>query len=126
LKEPWEQAKATWRLPDCLRERTTSCDVYAIDFDGDASPELLVISVRTRGEPTIFKLSAQGHWDIAATLPSALSNCPAFRQGLQGGNYRLVPSRTKALEIAGQRLEFAHETPELDCPSDAKASSTKP
>ncbi len=115
----WAEDKDPWRLPTCLRSRTESCDVYPMDLDGSGNVSLLVIAQNSaNGQASVFAQEPDGHWRVAATLANNLSACAALREKLQTGQYRLLTSLMKDIEIGGKRIPL-HAVPDPTSNCDA-------
>lgn len=107
MTQNWVKHPNDWEIPACLKQKTATCDVYLMDFDGDQQAELLVIGQnRSSGQAALFAQKPDASWHVAATLPNGLANCALFREKLQSGDYSLVPPRLKELEVAGTRIRL--------------------
>ena len=118
--QDWSSDTNQWQLPACLRNRTSSCDVYPIDFDGSGKVSLLVIpqgSDDGQGAK-VFTQENDGRWRVAATLSNNLARCAALRDKLQSGDYRLIAPRLKDIEIGGKRIALS-PVPDIESKCDA-------
>lgn len=105
MKESWSRYERSWELPLCLTRQRNTCDAYLIDFDGDNRPEVLLIGTERHIGTSILKEAKDGHWTVAASLPTDLAGCESLREKMQAGEFQTVPTRLKDLEIGGQRIE---------------------
>lgn len=107
LAQDWGKDANTWRVPNCLKNRGFSCDVYAIAFDTDAKDAWLVVSQGAdSNQAAVFELAPDARWHMVATLPPDFAKCALFRDKLQVGEFSMVASRQKDLEIAGRRIRL--------------------
>lgn len=105
VTQDWSKDSAPWRLPTCLKNRTTQCDVYPIDLDGDNKSLLLVIEPNTDGgQAALFAQAPDASWRLTALLPHDFARCALFRDKLRTGEFSLVAPELKDLEIAGRRI----------------------
>lgn len=118
LTQDWRKEAIPWRLPDCFRNRSTVCDVYAIQSGTEPKTSLLVVGQdRDRAQAALFTQGLDARWRLTAVLPHDFAKCAVFRDKLRSGEFALVPPTLKDLEIAGRRIRFAPvDDPGANCP----------
>ncbi len=118
LTQDWRKEPNPWRLPTCFRNRSTVCDVYAIESDAESKSRLLVVGQdRDSSRAALFAQGPDARWHLLAMLPHDFANCVLFREKLRAGEFTLVPPTLKDLEIAGRRIRFAPvDDPGANCP----------
>lgn len=104
-----------WRnMPDaveaqCLVTTGRTCDALVIDVDGDGKPEVLLFNAGPYTKPSLYAEQADGKWKVVGNLDADESLCQPLIDKLKAGQYTLVAPRLKALEVAGQVLQFQSE-----------------
>ncbi len=89
-------------LPECLRLRGIECDAALLDISGDGKAEIVLLGNGPDG--LILQETAQGRWELAASLPMRATMCPPLREALRRGELRAVAPRLQDIEIGGQRV----------------------
>lgn len=117
IKQDWSKHKETWQLPDCLSNSTSMCNAVFIDIDGDGSDEMLFDS-----HDVLFRQTGNA-WVRVGTVKGLAGCGDAFKQ-LQQGQYALVASMLRDVQIAGRRFSVHADRSEDDnTPVCAKKSA---
>lgn len=90
--------------PACLHDEGKECDLVLLDLTADGKPEIVMLGASPEQSATVAGETKAGQWRPVGTLPSSIAGCPALRQALIDGRYRLVPPVVSELEIAGTRV----------------------
>jgi len=81
LAQDWGKYAQAWRLPVCLKDKTLTCDVYPIDFDGENKAALLVMGQGpASGQPTLFTQETD---TVGVSLPPLRSTIPSVRSSVK-------------------------------------------
>jgi len=99
----------------CLLTRGSNCDALVLDVDGDGKPEVLLFNAGRYTAAPLYTERADGKWVVAGHLDASGSECAPLIEKLKAGQYTLVAPRMKALEVAGQLLQFQSEFGADDC-----------
>ncbi|MQA39299.1 DUF4153 domain-containing protein [Rugamonas aquatica] len=107
-------AQKWYNMPDavqaqCLVTSGRTCDALVIDVDGDGKPEVLLFNTGPYTTPSLYAEQADGKWKAVGHLDADESLCQPLIDKLKAGQYTLVAPRMKALEVAGQVLQFQSE-----------------
>jgi hypothetical protein len=102
-------------IPSCLVSRGSSCDALVLDVDGDGKLEVMLFNTGRYSEAPLYTERADGKWVVAGHLDASGSECVPLIEKLKAGQYALVAPRMKALEVAGQVLQFQSEFGADDC-----------
>lgn len=123
LHQDWTKTAARGVVQDCLSRRAARywrCDAVLRDIDGDGVAEILLIYGPSEGlqqwwNAALFKQSAKGWEQIAATAPS---NCTADRASLLAGKFDAVTPATPLpdLQIGTRRLVLMPVATQSRCP----------
>jgi len=108
LAQDWKAFQRRWLLPSCLNVATAKCEALLVDLDGDGQPEILLFNLP--GVGAAFKAEADNTWKFLGTI--ANTNCRGVRAALLAGQFEVVQSMLKDIEVAGQRLRVT-----MDCPA---------
>ena len=111
FNENWKDDQRKWNLPRCLREENQKCDAYLIDFNDDNKPEVLLVNAEKFPEAALMMLGEDGHWNLISNLSRDFAKCASLHKKLKEGNFKVIPSLGKDLEIAGQRIEIRKNNP---------------
>ncbi|MBV6323684.1 DUF4153 domain-containing protein [Duganella violaceipulchra] len=112
--QKWSPIEDAAVLP-CLLIRGGSCDALVLDVDGDGKPEVLLFNAGRYSAAPLYAERADGKWVVAGHLDASGSECAPLIEKLKAGQYTLVAPRMKALEVAGQLLQFQSEFGAEDC-----------
>lgn len=102
-------------IPPCLTSRGSSCDALVLDVVGDGKQEVLLFNTGRYSAAPLYAERADGTWAVAGHLDASGSECIPLIEKLKAGEYALVAPRMKALEVAGQVLQFQSEFGPDDC-----------
>jgi hypothetical protein len=103
LSQDWKAFQRRWLLPSCLNVATAKCEALLVDLDGDGQPEVLLFNLP--GVGAAFKADADNTWKFLGTINN--TNCLGVRAALLAGQFEVVKSTLKDIEVAGQRLRVA-------------------
>jgi hypothetical protein len=110
----------TWRIPNCLKTKTNTCDVFLMDFDGDNQNELLVIG-RGYSEAVLFGKNSADHWSAVGYVQGDFGKCTQFLERLKVQDFKLTAPQYKELEVAGMRIPISLDRRvESRCASETK------
>ena len=101
VQQDWGLGRLPWGAPGCL-VAATRCDAILADLDGDDVPEIILFSAPA-GSNMVFKM-ADGRWSILGRFTSPY--CSLVQESLRAGDFRIVPSSLKDIEVRGQRLRI--------------------
>ena len=123
LAQDWPAAMKdeAWQYPECLRDSGKTCDAYLIDIDADGSPEVAL--QLGSGSLGVLKRGGEG-WRRIGNLLLPF-NCPATREALRDGRFRLVAPVLQELEIAGARYRMDLDDKVPEC-GEAKKADVAP
>lgn len=96
-------------VPLCLMSRGSPCDALVLDVDGDGKLEVMLFNTGRYSPAPLYAERADGKWVAVGHLDASGSECVPLIEKLKAGQYTLVAPRIKALEVAGQVLEFQSE-----------------
>ena len=109
VSQDWRTIPFAWKIPECLRTKSSACNVYLIDLDGDSHTEILVVGRGHRGTG-VFAQAPDNTWQLVAKLPDGSGKCALWEDKLQANEFKLIAPRLQDLEIAGQRIPLLTET----------------
>ncbi len=95
LEQDMKKINENWSLPECLRDRSASCDAFLIDIDNDGQNELLFPSAYNT---IVLGLNKKGVWYRVGVIDE-LCSCSKALEALKNGTYQLVPSVIKDIQI---------------------------
>ena len=110
---------AMWPAPRCLSEQKVHCDVFLVDLQGSAKPDVLVLDdLDQHGPGVVLHEGTDGNWTIVEALPFGITRCPGLRNRLKAGQYHTVPAPRKVLEVGGQvvQMQAVGAVGETHCP----------
>ena len=113
LQQSW--TNQPYYVPNCLTTAGPRCDVY---LQPSQNGLITLLLVPAQGEATLFTEGAGGNWVMLGRFPSEFSGCQAFHQALQAGQFQWVPSVSKDLQVAGQRIEINPVNQAIHCPKN--------
>ncbi|HEX5343037.1 MAG TPA: DUF4153 domain-containing protein [Duganella sp.] len=98
--------------PRCLSNAEVKCTAMLMDLDGDGKQEVLLFDASFIGG-YLYAEQPDGVWTLQGTVGAII--CPALRERLQAGDFKLVTPRWKALEVGGVQLRLEHLFSQKDC-----------
>ena len=110
VRQDWTLAARDTMLPHCLTRAGVRCDAFALDMDGDGKQEVLVVG-QERYVGAVLLGEAGGQWSVLARLPFDAAGCQPLLERLRAGDFTLVPSMARDIEVAGQRIPLQREVP---------------
>ena len=114
VAQKWSQVD-DHTVPPCLVVRGGGCDALVLDVDGDGKPEVMLFNTGPFSAAPLYTERADGKWVVAGHLDASDNECAPLIEKLKAGQYTLVAPRMKALEVAGQVLQFQSEFGPDDC-----------
>ena len=99
-----------WSMPACLRDRTSTCDAFLLDVDADGRNELLIPDARNA---TVMSQNSTGQWQRSGSI-DGLSACSKDLQALKDGNYAMVASPQRDIQIGQVRYTIDSLNPLAD------------
>lgn len=103
VNQRWDEAKDPIPLPLCLRRVGEECNAVVLDLDGDGQQEVLIFDEHN-SVPMLLARQSAGEWSIQGTLPYGLGRCKPLLDKLKAGDFKLVPSRVRDLEVGGRHI----------------------
>jgi hypothetical protein len=100
----WNLSREGPRLPLCLTKPDRVCDTFLVDIDGDGHDEVLVVGEASFIGAVLLAEGKSGRWEVMARLPYDVAGCEPLLQKLRKGEFALVPSRMREIEVGGLRL----------------------
>lgn len=102
INQDWKKINEDWSMPECMRDRSTSCDAFWLDINADGNNELLVLGSTNA---TLLMQDKTGKWMRNGVINS-LKACSKDVQSLKNGSYQLVPSEIKDIQIGEVRYRI--------------------
>ena len=109
-KQDWKKMNQDWSMPACLRDRTSTCDAFLLDVDADGRNELLIPDARNA---TVMSQNSTGQWQRSGSI-DGLSACSKDLQALKDGNYAMVASPQRDIQIGQVRYTIDSLNPLAD------------
>jgi len=106
----WNLSRESSRLPLCLTKPDRLCDTFLVDIDGDGRDEVLLVGEASFIGALVLSENTAGKWDVMARLPYDVAGCEPLLQKLKKGEFVLVPTRMREIEVGGMRLAVQRET----------------
>jgi hypothetical protein len=100
----WNLSREAPRLPLCLTKPDRVCDTFLVDMDGDGHDDVLVVGEASFIGAVVLAEGDGGRWSVMARLPYDVAGCEPLLQKLRKGQFALVPTRMREIEIGGMRL----------------------
>jgi hypothetical protein len=111
IETNWNDRYPNYMIPSCLKERN-KCDVFMLDLDGDGADEVvLLVPGATRA--WVMTQTADKAWNYFGEIANI--DCEGVRAALLAGNFSVVPSTARDIQIAGRRLR-------MSWPADCRAA----
>ncbi len=110
VNQDWGKINQDWSMPECMRDRTSTCDAFLLDVDADGRNELLIPDARNA---TVMSQNSTGQWQRSGSI-DGLSACSKDLQALKDGNYALVVSPQRDIQIGQVRYTIDSLNPLAD------------
>jgi hypothetical protein len=114
IETNWNDRYPSYPIPSCLKERG-SCDAFLMDLDGDDTDEIVLLRPGA-SRAWVMGLNPDKIWIYLGEIVDI--ECDGVRAALLAGNFSLVPSSSRDIEIAGRRLR-------MNVPADCRATRIK-
>lgn len=99
INQDWKKSNEDWSMPECMRDRSRTCDAYLLDIDADGQNELLIPGSMNA---VLLMQDKTGKWQRFGAIDS-LASCSKDVQALKNGAYQLVPPDIQDIQIGGVR-----------------------
>lgn len=99
IDQDWKKINEDWSMPECMRDRNSTCDAYLLDIDADGQNELLIPGSMNA---VLLMQDKSGKWQRFGAVDS-LRSCSKDVQALKNGTYQLVPSVIQDIQIGEAR-----------------------
>ena len=97
----WNAFERSWVLPRCLIAADAKCEALLVDMDGDGKDEIVLLNA-PNGTGSVFKSENDGSWSLMGAVNHV--TCPGVRDALRAGQFEIVASPLKEIEVSGQRI----------------------
>jgi hypothetical protein len=101
-----------WLLPQCLANSAKLCEAFFLDLNGTGAEDILLLDAAIPGlqispqaRAVVFGRESDGQWRMVGSF-SAQILCPAFREALRAGNFKVVPAALQDVDVNGARLRL--------------------
>jgi hypothetical protein len=102
IDQDWKKINEDRLMPECMRDRSSTCDAYLLDINADGNNELLILGMTNA---TILMQDKTGKWMRNGSINS-LRACSKDVQSLKNGSYQLVPSKIQDVLIGEVRYRI--------------------
>ena len=89
-------------MPECMRDRSSSCNAFLLDIDADGRNELLIPGTMNA---TLLMQDKSGKWVRNGAIDS-LKSCSKDIQALKNGTYQLVLPVIQDIKIGEVRYRI--------------------
>ncbi len=102
INQEWKKINEDWSMPECMRDRSRTCDAFMLDIDADGRNELLITGSMNA---TLLMQDKSGNWVRNGAI-DALKSCSKDIQALKNGTYQLVLPVIQDLQIGEVRYRI--------------------
>mgnify|MGYP003434511923 FL=1 len=102
INQEWKKINEDWSMPECMRDRSRTCDAFMLDIDADGRNELLIPGSMNA---TLLMQDKSGKWVRNGAI-DALKSCSKDIQALKNGTYQLVLPVIQDLQIGEVRYRI--------------------
>ena len=102
INQDWKKINEDWSMPECMRDRSSSCNAFLLDIDADGRNELLIPGAMNA---TLLMQDKSGKWVRNGAIDS-LKSCSKDIQALKNGTYQLVLPVIQDIKIGEVRYRI--------------------
>ncbi len=102
INQDWKKINEDWSMPECMRDRSATCDAFLLDIDADGQNELLIPGSMNAA---LLMQDKSGKWVRNGAIDS-LKSCSKDIQALKNGTYQLVLPVIQDLQIGEVRYRI--------------------
>jgi Domain of unknown function (DUF4153) len=102
LEQDWKKINEDYSMPDCLRDRSATCDGILLDIDADGRTEVII---PTDMNASVIGQDKDGLWHRMGVIDN-LEACSKDIEAIKNGSYTLTPSLLRDIQIGDVRYSM--------------------
>jgi Domain of unknown function (DUF4153) len=102
LEQDWKKINEDYSMPDCLRDRSATCDGILLDIDADGRTEVIIPADMNA---SVIGQDKNGLWHRVGVIEK-LEACSKDIEAFKNGSYTLTPSLLRDIQIGDVRYSI--------------------
>ncbi len=99
INQDWKKINEDYSMPECMRDRGSTCDAFLLDIDADGRPELIIPADLNA---SVIGQDKDGLWHRMGLINN-LDACSKDIEAFKSGSYTLTPSLLRDIQIGDVR-----------------------
>jgi hypothetical protein len=102
LEQDWKKINQDYSMPECLRDRSATCDGILLDIDADGRTEVIIPAGMNA---SVIGQDKDGLWHRMGVIDN-LEACSKDIEAFKNGSYTLTPSLLRDIQIGEVRYSM--------------------